>query len=122
MDTRLTNCAVTRELLRDIFASLKAELASTIDRFGLQIVDFHANWAPAHARPSQHEGFRPAGDGSQLKSGDGSTDLYTAATQGQTERALALISTGADIHARTDIGLTPCMWRLDMVKPKRRWR
>ena len=33
-----------RDLLRDISGSLKTELASTIDRFGLQLVDFYVNW------------------------------------------------------------------------------
>ena len=33
-----------RDLLRDISGSLETELASTVDRFGLQLDDFSANW------------------------------------------------------------------------------
>ena len=33
-----------RDLLRDISGALKTELAPTIDRFGLQLVDFYVNW------------------------------------------------------------------------------
>lgn len=37
-----------RDLLRDISGSLKTELASKIDRFGLQLDDFYANWGTMH--------------------------------------------------------------------------
>lgn len=96
-----------RELLRDISDPLKTELASTIDRFGLQLVDFHANWAPTPEKPSHHEGFRPAGADIHARDDDGLMSLHEAAAHGHTEKALALISAGGDINARGDSGLTP---------------
>ena len=36
-----------QEPLREISNSLKTELASATDRFGLQLDDFHINWAPS---------------------------------------------------------------------------
>ncbi len=93
-----------RELLRDISDPLKTELASTIDRFGLQLVDFHANWAPTPEKPSQHEGFRPAGADIHARDDDGLMSLHEAAAHGYTEKALALISSGADVDARSHMG------------------
>ncbi len=94
-----------RELLRDISGPLKTELASTIDRFGLQLVDFHANWAPTPEKPSQHEGFRPAGADIHARDDDGLMSLHEAAAHGHTEEALAL-SAGDDIDARGHMDLT----------------
>ena len=39
-----------QEPLRDISNSLKTELASAIDRFGLQLDDFYINWVPSASK------------------------------------------------------------------------
>ena len=42
-----------RELLQGISGPLKVELASAIDRFGLQVDDFYINWSPSPEKTAQ---------------------------------------------------------------------
>ena len=110
-----------RRLLRDFARSLETELDLKIDHFGLQLIDFHLNWDIHDRKPQHLTGIHPVGVESNENGDSGSTPLpqatwggdsnstplHEAAGDGQTEKVLALISAGADIHEKVDSGLTP---------------
>ena len=108
-------------LLREFTRSLETELSQSIDRFGLQLLDFHLNWdirdrqqqpqtgphlSSVEIEERRYSASTPVTKGAWVADNT-STPLHQAAWDGQPEKALALISAGADIHARNKDGYTP---------------
>ena len=96
-----------RHLLRDVSSPLKAELALTIDRLGLQLIDFLLNWDINDRKRRHHRELHPSDVEIGEKGDIGLTPLHEAALNGDTETVLALVSAGADIHARSMGDFTP---------------
>ena len=115
------NLRTNRHLLNNIASSLETELALKIDRFGLQLVNFHSNWDIRDRKPHLHSGLHSVDMKPDQKGDSGSTPLHQgewsadssstplhqAAWDGQPEIAMALVSSGADVHARDKNGYTP---------------
>ena len=74
-----------QEPLRDISSLLKTELASAIDRFGLQLDDFYINWAPQPQETASIKQPEPDSRIQDSKSGRGSrSPVPTKSTPEQT--------------------------------------
>ena len=96
-----------RTLLRDIAGSLETELALVTDRFGLRLVNLYPNWDIGDRSPKRGRGLPSTAVQLDTVGCSGPTPLHQAVRDGQTETALALVSAGADIHARDENGIAP---------------
>ncbi len=65
-----------RDLLRVISDSLKTELGSTIDRFGLQLDNFYVSWRLNYEKRQHEEGIRSVGANSHAKGDAGATPAH----------------------------------------------